>query len=95
MFEELAALVAEATSSTLDDPMLTLQMLNLSLQNMPRVRLGRPKTYTPRNPYPTPNSFPQTPAAVFDAPAVFDKFDIFFIFYYQQGTYQQYLAARG
>ena len=57
----------------------------------------RPKTYTPRNPYPTPNSFPQTPAAVFDTPAIFDKFDtdtLFFIFYYQQGTYQQYLAAR-
>jgi len=57
----------------------------------------RPRTYVPRNPYPTPNSFPQTPAAVFDAPSTFDKFDtdtLFFIFYYQQGTYQQYLAAR-
>ena len=35
----------------------------------------RPKTYVPRNPYPTPNSFPQTPAAVFDSPTVFEKFD--------------------
>lgn len=98
MFDELANLVAEATSSTLDDPMHTLHMLNLSLQNMPESSDSeRPKTYTPRNPYPTPNSFPQTPAAVFDAPAIFDKFDtdtLFFIFYYQQGTYQQYLAAR-
>ena len=53
--------------------------------------------YVPRNPYPTPNSFPQTPAGVFDHPASFDRFDtdtLFFIFYYQQGTYQQYLAAR-
>ncbi|KAL1529642.1 hypothetical protein AB1Y20_000584 [Prymnesium parvum] len=99
LFDELAALVADATSSSRkDDPMLTLQMLNLSLQNMPEPSDSeRPKTYTPRNPYPTPNSFPQTPAAVFDSPAVFDKFDtdtLFFIFYYQQGTYQQYLAAR-
>ena len=57
----------------------------------------RPKSYVPRNPYPTPSSFPQTPAAVFDSPATFEKFDtdtLFFIFYYQQGTYQQYLAAR-
>merc|ERR1712147_213439 len=57
----------------------------------------RPRTYVPRNPYPTPNSFPQTPAAVFDAPSTFDRFDtdtLFFIFYYQQGTYQQFLAAR-
>lgn len=73
-------------------------MLNISLQNMPEPSDSeRPKTYTPRNPYPTPNSFPQTPAAVFDAPAIFEKFDtdtLFFIFYYQQGTYQQYLAAR-
>ena len=39
--------------------------------------------------YPTPSSFPQTPAPVFDSPAVFEKFDtdsLFFIFYYQQGT---------
>lgn len=57
----------------------------------------RPKAYVPRNPYPTPGSFPQTPAPVFDFPSIFEKFDtdtLFFIFYYQQGTYQQYLAAR-
>lgn len=50
-----------------------------------------------RNPYPTPASYPNTAAALFDNGAVFEKFDtdtLFFIFYYQQGTYQQYLAAR-
>jgi len=98
MFDEISSLVAEATSGSLDDQMHTLHTLNLSLQNMPEPSDSeRPKTYTPRNPYPTPNSFPQTPAAVFDTPAIFDKFDtdtLFFIFYYQQGTYQQYLAAR-
>ena len=98
MFDELSSLVAEATSGAHDDQMHTLHMLNLSLQNMPEPSDSeRPKTYTPRNPYPTPNSFPQTSAAVFDSPAIFDKFDpdtLFFIFYYQQGTYQQYLAAR-
>jgi len=81
-----------------EDTSHTLQMLNLSLLNMPEPSDSeRPKTYVPRNPYPTPSSFPQTPAPVFDSPAVFDKFDtdsLFFIFYYQQGTYQQYLAAR-
>jgi len=74
------------------------QLLALSLLNKPEPSDSeRPRTYVPRNPYPTPNSFPQTPAAVFDAPSTFDKFDtdtLFFIFYYQQGTYQQYLAAR-
>ena len=32
----------------------------------------RPKSYVPRNPYPTPSSFPQTPA-LFDSPATFEK----------------------
>merc|ERR1719421_519339 len=70
----------------------------MSMLNQPEpADSERPRNYVPRNPYPTPNSFPQTPAAVFDAPSTFDKFDtdtLFFIFYYQQGTYQQYLAAR-
>lgn len=52
---------------------------------------------TPRNPVATPPSFPAVPAPVFDNRQIFEKFDpdtLFFIFYYQQGTYQQYLAAR-
>ncbi|GMI09432.1 hypothetical protein TrLO_g6841 [Triparma laevis f. longispina] len=57
----------------------------------------RPKSYAPRNPYPTPSSYPSQPSTVFDNPAIFEKLGtdcLFFIFYYQQGTYQQYLAAR-
>lgn len=51
---------------------------------------------TPRNPMDVPASFPSVPATVFDSREVFQQFDLdtlFFIFYYQQGTYQQYLAA--
>ena len=57
----------------------------------------RQKPYTPRNPYPCPNSYPTTPSPIFENPAVFEKLGtdaLFFIFYYAQGTYQQYLAAR-
>lgn len=57
----------------------------------------RSRQYTPQNPYPTPASYPGTPSAIFDNPAVFEKLGtdcLFFIFYYAQGTYQQYLAAR-
>jgi CCR4-NOT transcription complex subunit 3 len=57
----------------------------------------RSRPYTPQNPYPTPASYPATPSAIFDTPAVFEKLGtdcLFFIFYYAQGTYQQYLAAR-
>lgn len=58
---------------------------------------SRKVPYAPRNPYPTPPYFPTHPAPVFDDPAMFEKFDIdtlFFIFYFQQGTHQQYLAGR-
>ncbi|GAB0495767.1 hypothetical protein MMPV_007072 [Pyropia vietnamensis] len=49
-----------------------------------------------RNPAATPACFPSVPATAFNQAALFEKFDLdtlFFIFYYQQGTYQQYLAA--
>lgn len=58
----------------------------------------RPKSYTPRNPYPAaPACYPTMPSPILDNPAVFEKLGVdalFFIFYYAQGTYQQYLAAR-
>ncbi|CDS14244.1 hypothetical protein LRAMOSA06414 [Lichtheimia ramosa] len=80
------------------DMMYTHQMLDTSLQHVPDlIDSERPKQYQPVNPYPTPNYYPQQPLAVFDNPVLFEKFDmdaLFFIFYYQQGTYQQYLAAR-
>ncbi|KAG7341051.1 CCR4-Not complex component [Nitzschia inconspicua] len=56
------------------------------------------RAYTPQNPYPAmPPSFPSTPSTLFENPAIFEKLGtdaLFFIFYYKQGTYQQYLAAR-
>jgi CCR4-NOT transcription complex subunit 3 len=58
----------------------------------------RPFPYLPKTPYPTPGYYPQIPYAMFEKnPLLFEKFDIdtlFFVFYFQQGSYQQYLAAR-
>ncbi|KAI8058433.1 Not1 N-terminal domain, CCR4-Not complex component-domain-containing protein [Syncephalis plumigaleata] len=57
----------------------------------------RSKQYIPKNVHPTPAYYPTTPSPLFDNPLLFDKLSsdaLFFIFYYQQGTYQQYLAAR-
>ncbi|KAG0290506.1 general negative regulator of transcription subunit 5 [Linnemannia gamsii] len=76
-----------------------IQMLETSFQFLPEAAdTERPKYYTPKNPYPTPSYYPQMPPpALFESSTTFEKFDIdtlFFIFYYQQGTYQQYLAAR-
>eukprot|EP00756_Hemistasia_phaeocysticola_P011352 Hpha_TRINITY_DN15110_c4_g4::TRINITY_DN15110_c4_g4_i1::g.127169::m.127169/K12580/CNOT3, NOT3; CCR4-NOT transcription complex subunit 3 len=53
--------------------------------------------YIPPNPFRTPAYYPQQPHSTFDNPEIFQKFapdTLFFIFYYQQSTYQQYIAAR-
>jgi len=58
---------------------------------------SRSRQYKPRNPYNVPAVFPMTPASCFDDPQIFEKLDVdvlFFIFYYQQGSFQQYLAAK-
>jgi CCR4-NOT transcription complex subunit 3 len=45
-----------------------------------------------------PGYYPQTPLSLFESSAlIFERFDLdtlFYIFYFKQGTLQQYLAAR-
>lgn len=81
-----------------DDYLHTLSLLEPSLRHLPEpVDSERPKQYIPRNPYRTPSYFPSVPAPIFDDPLLFDKLSVdtlFFIFYFQQGTPHQYLAAR-
>ena len=75
-----------------------LSALNESFATMPgSADNERTRPYTPQNPYPTPATYPAQPSPIFENPAVFEKLGtdaLFFIFYYAQGTYQQYLAAR-
>lgn len=70
----------------------TMSMMELSMKNLPEpLDADRPKQYVPRYPTFTPSYFPQVPA-IFENPNLFEKFEtdtLFFIFYYQQGTYQQ------
>jgi len=57
----------------------------------------KPKYYVPRNPYPTPSYYPQTPLLILTSAGLFSQLDVetlFYIFYYHPGTYQQYLAAK-
>jgi CCR4-NOT transcription complex subunit 3 len=58
----------------------------------------RPQHYRPTNPYPyTPHHYPQEPSQVFETPDVYGRCDtdtLFYSFYYKQGTYQQFAAAR-
>ncbi|PSN72260.1 CCR4-NOT transcription complex [Corynespora cassiicola Philippines] len=57
-----------------------------------------PRHYRPQNPYPyTPSHYPQEPLAIFDDPRLYSRIEtdaLFYTFYYRQGTYQQYLAAK-
>lgn len=75
-----------------------MRMIDESFHFIPEsVDSEKANRYVPRNVYPTPASFPTAPLPVFENGAVFEKLDVdslFFIFYYQQGSYQQYLAAR-
>ncbi|KAI9470547.1 MAG: Not1 N-terminal domain, CCR4-Not complex component-domain-containing protein [Benjaminiella poitrasii] len=90
--------IKSKTSSGNEDIQYTNRMLDASLQFVPDlIDSERPKVYQAQTPQVTPAYYPQQPLAIFDNPSLFEKFDmdaLFFIFYYQQGTYQQYLAAR-
>ena len=58
----------------------------------------RPMHYKPLFPYAnTPSHYPQEPLGIFDDPRLYSRIDtdsLFYGFYYRQGTYQQYLAAK-
>jgi CCR4-NOT transcription complex subunit 3 len=91
------ALTPAPATTAVGVPLLLASLQN-SFNNLPEsMDSSRPQQYKPKTPFSTPSHYPASPAAVFDNPAVFEKFDtdtLFFIFYYQQGTYQQYLAAK-
>lgn len=76
-----------------------LNMLNASRLTCPTPHDSeKPNHYKPQNPYNyTPAHFPQEPSNVFDDPRLYSRIDtdsLFYAFYYRQGTYQQYLAAK-
>jgi len=74
-------------------------MLNVSRASCPSsLDAERPNHYRPDVPYPyTPSHYPQEPLPIFDDPRLYTRLDsdsLFYAFYYRQGTYQQYLAAK-
>ncbi|GJD12414.1 CCR4-NOT transcription complex subunit 3 [Galdieria sulphuraria] len=77
----------------------TQTLLDASLRCMPEpLDVDLPKNYIPRNPSKyVPTCFPTAPPPMLLSPSLFQHFDtdtLFFIFYFQPGTYQQYLAAK-
>lgn len=90
-------------SGGMHDQLYNLQMLEAAYHKLPQPQDSeRVKNYIPRHPAVTPASYPQTQAPIVDNPALWEKLSLdsagldtfFFAFYYQQNTYQQYLAAK-
>ena len=57
----------------------------------------KPRHYKPAHRFDTPTHYPQEPFGLADDPSLYQRIDtdtLFYIFYYRQGTYQQYLAAK-
>jgi len=73
-------------------------MLKQSFLNSPETaEVDRQSGYAPRNPFNTHPSFPTKPPSTLETTTLFERLPpdaLFFAFYYQQGTYQQYLAAK-
>ncbi|KAI5808058.1 Not1 N-terminal domain, CCR4-Not complex component-domain-containing protein [Peziza echinospora] len=69
-----------------------------TLLNTPdTVDAEKPKHYKPTTKYHSPHYYPQEILPIFDDPKLYQRIDtdtLFYIFYYKQGTYQQYLAAK-
>ncbi|TGZ76728.1 hypothetical protein EX30DRAFT_375264 [Ascodesmis nigricans] len=79
-------------------PGISQATLEFSYVNAPdSLDVERPRHTRPLHRYTTPLHYPQEELPIFDDPAIFRRMDtdtLFFIFYYRQGTYQQYLAAK-
>ncbi|KAI9800688.1 MAG: hypothetical protein M1825_004010 [Sarcosagium campestre] len=74
------------------------RMLAASAARCPdSVDAERPQLYVPHTHYNTPVYYPQHPHPIFDDSRLYSRIDtdtLFYVFYYRQGTYQQYLAAK-
>jgi CCR4-NOT transcription complex subunit 3 len=91
----------ETTKSKVPQPASQLsRVLQASQETCPEpLDADRPQHYRPTFKYNTPAHYPQDVLPIFDDPALYDNQrmetdTLFYIFYYRQNTYQQWLAAR-
>ncbi|PRT56183.1 General negative regulator of transcription subunit 3 [Wickerhamiella sorbophila] len=98
--EDLSGAFDAATQRVCQAPSLSSisRLVEASYMNFPDSTMAdRPDYYHPESPYPTPEYYPSEVLPTLGNPAIFTKMDVdtlFYIFYYRQGTYQQYLAAK-
>ncbi|XWS57625.1 hypothetical protein CRYUN_Cryun09bG0189700 [Craigia yunnanensis] len=98
-------LSGSTNSGGMHDQIYNLQMLEAAYYKIPQPKDSeRARSYTPKHPVATPASYPQVQAPIVNNPAFWERLSIdgygtgtdtlFFAFYFQQNTYQQYLAAK-
>uniref|UniRef100_A0A2P2MGB0 NOT2/NOT3/NOT5 C-terminal domain-containing protein n=1 Tax=Rhizophora mucronata TaxID=61149 RepID=A0A2P2MGB0_RHIMU len=90
-------------SGPMHDQLYNLQMLEAAYHKLPQPKDSeRARNFIPRHPSVTPPSYPQVQAPIVSNPAFWEHLSmdtfgtdtLFFAFYHQQNTYQQYLAAK-
>ncbi|XP_011034351.1 PREDICTED: general negative regulator of transcription subunit 3 isoform X2 [Populus euphratica] len=90
-------------SGAMHNQLYNLQMLEAAYHKLPQPKDSeRARSYIPRHPAATPPSYPQVQLPMASNPAFWERLSmhsygtdtLFFAFYYQQNTYQQYLAAK-
>ncbi|CAH7686079.1 Not1 N-terminal domain, CCR4-Not complex component-domain-containing protein [Phakopsora pachyrhizi] len=74
------------------------RVIETGMSGLPQISdAEKPSHYTPRNPYPTSAHYPQQPMAFEKRPSIWSEIEVevlFYLFYYHQGGYLQYLAAK-
>lgn len=89
--------ITKARASALESPSVQ-RLLAHSQQTRPDyLDADKPRHYRPEINYSTPPYYPQEPFSYADDPGLYSKMDqdnLFYIFYYRQNTYQQYMAAK-
>ena len=87
----------KSRASTTSSPS-TQRLLSASRATCPEFSdAERPRHYRPQTKYNTPRYYPQEPFMMIEDPSLYSKIDtdtLFYIFYYRQNTYQQYMAAK-
>ncbi|KAL4808858.1 Not1 N-terminal domain, CCR4-Not complex component-domain-containing protein [Aspergillus unguis] len=89
-----------ASANPSSQPTSVQRLLTASAANCPEpADSEKPRHYKPQNPYNTPLYYPQEPLAILDDPRLYetgriDTDTLFYLFYYRQGSYQQYLSAK-
>ena len=89
--------ISKKRAAALSSPS-TQRMQAVSSASKPSALDGEPpRSYQPEVRFYSHTRYPQEPLPIFDDPRLYSRIDsdtLFYVFYYKQGTYQQYLAAR-